>query len=690
MDKHNLKSLYAPLLLILVCFVAYLPLSTFLFALKNDAFIYNFPNKYFFSECLAAGVLPTWNPYLNFGFPLFADPGFAWWNPITWIFGLLGYNAFTFTIEVLLYIYIAGLGMYWLGKTLGFQTKTALAMGCMFMCSGFFIGNLQHINFITCAAFLPWLLGSWVLYQQNTTSKNLFLCCVSAYLLFTAGHPAIPIATIYFLVIITIIYYFNNRKQIHTSTFLISQIKLTLGITLFLLPLIFSYCSILPNYSRSEPPNQLDSTNVGFTLQSFISFFAPFATIKNNEWFATDVSMRNAYFSLLGVLTFLMSLSKRKMEQLQYTLLIAGILMLFISAGGALKKTIYEFTPGLNFIRTNGEFRVFTIFAFIICGAYILDRLFSNARIEAQRLKKWIVFSAPVFLILSISLQLIFSHSIQFSQLNFTVDDFKHYLDNITFFQSFSIALFLSAILLVFYWLVLGKRKLEHLLFAVLLLDLFLNSWLLLPVTGVGRTSAGAIQTIINKGPRGFPIPYMDTSKSNKKTYLSDNEIRLIGDWGWYNKEIVHPKIDYPSHLKNSENHSSPNEPLNKLKPFLYLKDQNIKGINITSFSPNYIKHKIITEHPDTLILLQNNFDGWKTKVDGSLVSHLVLADNLMAIQLNKGEHIVEWEFAPPIIILISIWLLSIVLFFWIHKLGSNREILIKERKFIKHLASNQ
>src|SRR5215471_12209759 len=106
--KIFLKEIQIPLFLLLLCLIAYLPLSSFQFALKNDAFIFNFPPKHFFSESLHAGALPTWNPYLNFGFSIYAYLFFAWLQPITWIFGFIGYNFYTFTIEVLLYIYLSG------------------------------------------------------------------------------------------------------------------------------------------------------------------------------------------------------------------------------------------------------------------------------------------------------------------------------------------------------------------------------------------------------------------------------------------------------------------------------------------------------------------------------------------------------------------------------------------------------
>src|SRR4029077_12295160 len=101
-------SLKPYLLLLFILLVAYAPVSTFYFAVNNDAFSDNFPNKYFLSEAIHSGMLPLWNPYMNFGFPVYADMGFAFWNPITWLFAVVGYNAYTFTAEVLLYVYLAG------------------------------------------------------------------------------------------------------------------------------------------------------------------------------------------------------------------------------------------------------------------------------------------------------------------------------------------------------------------------------------------------------------------------------------------------------------------------------------------------------------------------------------------------------------------------------------------------------
>lgn len=127
-------------LLFVILIIAYLPVSSLYFGLKNDAFSDNFPNKFFLTEALRSGFSPIWNSYLNYGFPIYSDPGFAFWSPVTWFFGaVVGYNVYSFTIEILAYIYLSGIFMYQLLSYLKLDKWLALAVAVMYMCSGFFL-----------------------------------------------------------------------------------------------------------------------------------------------------------------------------------------------------------------------------------------------------------------------------------------------------------------------------------------------------------------------------------------------------------------------------------------------------------------------------------------------------------------------------------------------------------------------
>ncbi len=648
MSHTPMVKLKYPFFIFLVCLIAFLPLSSFLFALKNDAFIYNFPNKFFFSEALRHGYLPVWNPYLNFGFPLYADPGFAWWHPITWLFGVLGYNAYTFTIEVLLYIYIAGLGMYWLGRNLNFHKKTSLMMGCMYMCSGFFIGNLQHINFLTCAAFLPWLISFWLLYQQKPTLINFAGFGMAIFLLCAGGHPAIPIGTAFFLGMIVILYplFFQLRNKLRF--YLINQVQLiTIGL-LFLSPILLSYCTLFPYYSRSGPVNHLESANVGFTPLSYLSFIFPFCTIKGTNFFLTDVSMRNAYFSLLGIFSFILFIINRQKNKLQYIFLIAGALMLFISFGGHVKENIYTHLPLLKSVRTNGEFRVFAIFSFILCGSFELNQLFTNERLLVGKWKslfKWLlIFSllaSFILVALSNPQNIISSGSASIIQ------TFKQIIDNITFPQAFLIS-FISVSLLsaIYLWSFSHIYRSKKILIAIFLLDICLNCWLMLPITGVGKTSVKSIQQIITKSPKGFPFPQLNNNQTISK--INEDETILIGNWSWYDKQIIHPRIEYPSQLISTMQFYRTIAALSVWnKPFVFLKHNSQNHLTLTHFTPNSFSFNLEVPKSDTLIVLQNFFPGWVAKINNNVVPITKHCGTFISIPVNKGAKTASFQFFP-------------------------------------------
>jgi hypothetical protein len=643
MKLWNTHAAVPPVALLLVCLLAYLPLSSFLFALKNDAFIYNFPNKAFFSEALHAGHLPIWNPYLNYGFPLYADPGFAWWQPLTWVFGLIGYNAYTFTLEVLLYIYIAGLGMYWLGKKLLLHSDTAFALGCLFMCSGFFIGNLQHINFLTCAAFLPWLTGAWLRYQQHPSAKHAVWCGLAAYFLCAGGHPAIPIATVYFFALLTLLYSFFAAKTFSKPHVLL-QVKLLAVTTVFLLPLLFSFSQVLPLYARAQPEAQAASLNVGFTLPSAISFLFPFGTIKNSGWFGTDVSMRNAYFSLAGFILFLRFLFQKNKLPLQTIFGICAIVMLLLSAGGAIKKNLYEALPLLQFIRTNGEFRVFVIFSCLLCIAPGLNDIILKKEQVIHAAGKW--FRRTAVLVMAITFALLFfvkSDTSLFIANASIPARLKFIIDQISFAQTLFIAALVALFLSLFYARSLQKRRPLFFLL-ILVADVVFNSWLLLPVTGVSQTPVAGMQAIISKGTKGFPQVLLDTIT---KKPVTPEEEKKIGNWNWYRKKINYaPAIDYPSMLKSTEAFlRSADTAAVQNKPFIFLKNGS-GTIDLKRFTPNETIVAVTLNGPDTLVFLQNYYPGWKAWVAEKVVAPTRYLNNFMQVPVDVQTRQVRFRFS--------------------------------------------
>ncbi len=162
------------LFLIIVLVLSFLPVASFLFFLKNDAFNGYFPSRFFISESLRSEHFPWWNPYINYGLPQYGDMNSGFWSPVTWLVALSsGYNAYSFTIELLFYLLVAGSGMFTLCKGFRFSGTVAAITGIAFMCSGYMVGHLQHFNWISGASFLPWCLWSFCTLQKRRSPKNI-------------------------------------------------------------------------------------------------------------------------------------------------------------------------------------------------------------------------------------------------------------------------------------------------------------------------------------------------------------------------------------------------------------------------------------------------------------------------------------------------------------------------------------
>ena len=332
-----------------VLFMAYLPVSSFLFFLKNDAFTGYFPPKFFMSESIHAGHLPLWNPYINFGIPQYGDMSSGYWSPVTWLIAsTVGYNAYTFTLEVLLYLLIGGIGVYKLMGSLQLNTHVRTIAAVAFMCCGYNVGHLQHFNWISGAAFLPWCFWSYRLLLTNFSFKNIVRAVLLFYMLVASAHPGITISAFYFFLAYKLFFLFSNNEKESIVQKLkqasISHLTVVILFAFLAVGMITGYLDILPHFLRSEKISLADSLLNPSTAQSWLSTIFPFATVKNDVLFNTDMSMRNSYFSLTLLLFFLSSLLSKR-TRLQNFLLFTGLFFLLLSTGGIFKTIAYKFIP---------------------------------------------------------------------------------------------------------------------------------------------------------------------------------------------------------------------------------------------------------------------------------------------------------------------------------------------------------
>jgi hypothetical protein len=650
----TLQTLKPYLLLAVILLLAYLPVSSFHFAMKNDAFSDNFPNKFFLSESLRSGFMPLWNPYLNFGFPIYADPGFAFWNPITWIFAVIaGYNAYTLTVEVLLYIYIAGAMMYRLGRHLSFSITSSVAIAGMYMCSGFFTGELQHINFLTAAAFLPYLLQQFLVIFQRPDYKTAFLVSTGFYMVFAGGHPAIPIGTVYFLLAFSIgIFLFNNEFRLRWKKITAFLAFSVLFFVVLASPAIYSYVSLLSDYARASPVDQsaVAAVHTGFSPSSYLSFLYPFATVINTSFFSDDLSMRNVYISLAGFVLALTQLFNR--NYLIRSLAVAGLLMLILSCGGNIKTFIFSHLPLLAFVKTNGEYRVFVVLAFCILAGTALNGI-DTGKTTFNRYKT--VLKILLALTSTLLIYLLLRHRGNWSfayaftgEMNRT--SIKAFIDRLSFPDTLIIAIVLNLVCII---ALLSSNGSQKRIAFILLTDMLVNSLIYLPFSGVGRVTLAEIDSIYGKSPKGIIIPPLVKIKDIEA--FPGQKTGLVGSSSYYNKNIGTAELtDYPSYFRNTERYFTSELP-QKINnhPYLFFKNdfndyngrQDAGKLKVKFFSPTRLRVELVATSDDSLVLLQNHYRFWKANVDGVAITVNKSFITFMSVPVPKGVHTVEFYY---------------------------------------------
>ena len=647
---NQLKNLKPYAILLLILIVAYLPVSTFYFGMKNDAFSDNFPNKFFLTEAIRSGHLPLWNPYINFGFPVYADMGFAFYNPITWLFALIGYNAYMLTVEVLLYIYLAGVFMLNLGRYLNWDKKICLVTAAMYMCCGFYTGCLQYINFLTAAAFLPLAVQALLQLLNGPSFKSSFIFAVACYFVFAGGHPAIPIAFVYFIIILILLLFFfytgyrNNARKIAIS--LATALMLCI---LFYLPAIYSYANILPFYGRNAPPEQILSTQAGFTFSSYLSFLFPFSTVSTNNIFNTDVAMRSGFFSVVGFVCVVLSVKSK--QKYVAAILLTALCMLLLSAGGDIKIALFSKLPLLGYVRYNGEYRVFGILCFCIIAGFGMQQLKNGDKVFTRRFKISLaaIACACICIVVTLiatryitanSLVTLFKQPLPFAQKVklFLAGPFPWFL-----MASAGITLLVSTLAL----LALRKNKF-NLLLAITIADLILNSIIYLPVTGVGQVTLKNIQSVYDRYPKGIPIPAL--VPVNKIDTFNAVTTGLVGDATYYNKLIGTTKLtDYPSYFTSTNRYFNNKQLVGEASrnPYLFLEHGSGSGTSVVvkKFSPENIEITVNAQQDDTLVYLQNNYKFWHATVNGNQVPVTTAYQTFMGVKINKGVNSVTFYY---------------------------------------------
>lgn len=663
-SKTNWLSLKIILFFLLVVFIAYLPVSSFLFSLKNDAFNGYFPPKFFMSESLQQGQLPIWNPYINYGYPMFGDMSAGYWSPITWLISAtVGYNVYTYTLETLLYILLSGIGIFILGRTIELKKNIALIAAVSYMCCGFQVGHLQHLNWLSAAAFLPFCIWAYLKMFNNFSLKNVFVAVLLFYLLLSSAHPGLIIGGFYFFIFLSIGLLLKKENRIKLKT---KDLHLSHGIflvTLILLSaaMLAGYADILPHFVRAEKLSANNIATHSTSLQSWISSLLPMGIAKNDSFYNTDLSLRDSYFGL-GFLIFFTVMLFNKKTQGQKFLLITGSFFFLVSSVEIFKNFIYDWVPLFGYVRLNGEFRIFALLCFILAAALQLNKYYDDKIGFKKSLQRiFIALFTTLLIIVCFSLYKTFILKNGFL-FRFTeiinqpglAATLKYFIDSISFYDSFWLHGIIQILFLFFIRKALLFKDVRYLR-NIVLADMIVASLLVIPFTGVGKASPAQVQSRLNESPKGFPVPDLNYKVAANPLTISDADV--LGSWSMYNKQIgTKAEVQYPIQLYNmkaffkEENNAA--RAFYQEKGWLFLKNKSAaENIIVNEYSPTKIIVKAETDTTNELILQQNYYPYWNYRIGNGKQKPVEKEGiNFIKIPIEKGSSLITISFEPGFI----------------------------------------
>jgi len=645
-------------LLVLTPLLAFIFITTLRHPLICDMMTQAFPWRYFIGECLQNHHLPLWNPYQHLGYPIHADPqSGAWYLPV-WIIGyFFGYTMVTMVTEFLFHLIIAGFGMQFLARRLKISDTTATLLGVAYACSGFFVGHAQHLHFIISAAWMPFVMGSFIRFLDTKQWKDALLLPLVLWLMLTGGYPGFTIIFAYFLAILLVwqvwsLYRARQSGQLRKiSLQLVAAFFLTI---LLCAPLFISIGISMPHITRGAGTSLAQALVCPFSPQCSLSFLFPLAAVANITWYNTDYSMTNAYFGLIPFLFFLISLRFR--DNSRKWLFLGFAFFCFLASLGAylpLREFMYHYFPLMDFFRMPGIFRLFVIIGFLVGAGFGMDKLLDPENKSILRNFKvllWILMISGLAAFLFAAFKTEGHFSLVFRQYFLSFLQKPGIPENLLI--SSLLFLLITSTSLVVVYRVHNRSVLLTLLLLITTADMILTANLNGPVTVYSEQfNAREMQQEMKKLPKGFAPPLYRPVTQNREgglaiqaLYLNMNCFYKQPAWDGYNPFALRSYEDF-------QFKRGPEFEKTILNPPYFLIGQDSLVPVLTAFAPDQWTFCIQSNKNDTLCLLQNIFPGWQVTVNEKKQIVLPYQATFLSIPILKGESIVDFRYRPAFVV---------------------------------------
>ncbi len=670
----NFLKKYPYVLLVLIAVVGYYQVALFQNTLKWDVTDQYYPWRMFVVQCLRNGILPFWNPYEQFGYPMHADPQSGVWYPVVWLMSLFGpYTLYSVQLEFLLHVIGGGVGMLFLLQRFHVNPFIALINAIAYMFCGLFVGNAQHLTFTIAACWLPFVILAFKNMAEHNHWRFALHFALFGYLLVSGGYPAFAIILFYILLTVTVFLFIRNRQSKHwMKRFLLHSIFAVVLLLLCSSGILYSVFQSSDYLARATGLSFKVASFGPFSPQSLISLMFPLASARDSEFFGTDISMSSVFIGMLPLAGFMLFIIRPKSRS-AWLILAATIVMLFASFGSytPVFGWLYKTFPMLDLFRFPSVYRLF-----FITGILLLSGIALSAPDAFSRLKLPLVTLGCIAAVVTI-----------FFWFKNTDDwNFKPWHDavnNISFTQAIAFQGFIQLFFIVMMSLTLlikDRAKLLMTIFTLSAANVVVAAQLNIPVTVTYNLKTSVVaKEVKEKAIADFPVPevrpvvlnndsggwvspfwrnlnlfkkqpawdgYNSFQLKNYVRFVDDESLRqrqITNNWIYFADTVI-AYLEEPIIVAPASVHNVCYVPASE-KYLLNIQPTAGNTVSVKTFIPGKIIVEAKAETSSALTLMQQHYHGWKIYDNGKEVTPVVTDYLFMTIPVAQGSHRIEYRY---------------------------------------------
>lgn len=353
----------------------------------DDAAIGYYPSHVAALRAIRAGELPTWERGSWSGWPLLADPYYAFFYPLTALFYVIG-PVKGLGVAITVHVLLAAFGMFWLCRRRGLSPGPALLAAVSLGFSSFMVVRIRHIIFPQGLAWIPILLASIEGWLMTGRRRELVLTAAACAMILVSG--AIPL--VLFFAILAAAYVVPRIVERRTA----QRWRRCGGLLVAgVIGVLLAMAQVVPTLAHlSESPRALgadyafSSTYAWPGIRYLVTLVAPEVRGTEATWFGPYNHWELAgYYS--GALTMLLApfgLMRRERAE-RWTLFAAALLGIGLALGdaGPFHRWFFQHVPLYATLRAPTRALVMTLVAVPILAADGLAWLSARAAPSRHR-----------------------------------------------------------------------------------------------------------------------------------------------------------------------------------------------------------------------------------------------------------------------------------------------------------------